>query len=167
MSTINPLLGGKYEIIYDDGSRYTGEMHNNRITGQGRMEYADGRIYEGTFDNGRWDGYGNAYFPSNNSRYEGIWSNNLREGKGQTTYYNEDGSIFAFHYGDYHNDIIDGHLRSEFSDGTVVEGYSFKGFVPAKDIVISYGSKYYDEKLRFCQYKGYVTYENNCYVKNG
>ena len=167
MSTINPLPGGKYEIIYDDGCRYTGEMHNNRITGQGRMEYADGRIYEGTFDNGRWDGYGNAYFPSNNSRYEGIWSNNLREGKGQTTYYNEDGSIFAFHYGDYHNDIIDGHLRSEFSDGTVVEGYSFKGFVPTKDIVISYGSKYYDEKLRFCQYKGSVTYENNWYVKNG
>ena len=167
MSTINPLLGGKYEIIYDDGSRYTGEMHNNRITGQGRMEYADGRIYEGTFSDGRWDGYGNAYFPSNNSRYEGIWSNNLREGKGQTTYYNEDGSVFAFHSGDYHNDIIDGHLRSEFSDGTVVEGYSFKGFVPTKDIVISYGSKYYDEKLRFCQYKGSVTYENNWYVKNG
>ena len=167
MSTINPLPGGKYEIIYDDGCRYTGEMMNNRITGQGRMEYADGRIYEGTFSDGRWDGYGNAYFPSNKSRYEGIWSNNLREGKGQTTYYNEDGSVFAFHSGDYHNDIIDGHLRSEFSDGTVVEGYSFKGFVPTKDIVISYGSKYYDEKLRFCQYKGSVTYENNWYVKNG
>ena len=74
MSTINPLPGGKYEIIYDDGARYTGEMINNRITGQGRMEYADGRIYEGTFSDGRWDGYGNAYFPSNNSRYEGIWS---------------------------------------------------------------------------------------------
>ncbi len=167
MSTINPLPGGKYEVIYDNGSHYTGEMHNNRITGQGRMEYADGRIYEGTFDDGRWDGYGNAYFPSNNSRYEGIWSNNLREGKGQTTYYNEDGSVFAFHYAVYHNDIIDGHLRSEFSDGTVVEGYSFKGFVPSSDIVISYGSKYFDEKLRFCQYKGSVTYENNWYLKNG
>ena len=167
MSSINPLPGGKYEIIYDDGCRYTGEMMNNRITGQGRMEYADGRIYEGTFSDGRWDGYGNAYFPSNNSRYEGIWSNNLREGKGQATYYNEDGSVFAFHSADFHNDIIDGHLRSEFSDGTVVEGYSFKGYVPTKDIVISYGSKYFDEKLRFCQYKGSVTYENNWYVKNG
>ena len=167
MSTINPLPGGKYEIIYDDGARYTGEMINNRITGQGRMEYADGRIYEGTFSDGRWDGYGNAYFPSNNSRYEGIWSNNLREGKGQATYYNEDGSVFAFHSADFHNDIIDGHLRSEFSDGTVVEGYSFKGYVPTKDIVISYGSKYFDEKLRFCQYKGSVTYENNWYVRNG
>ena len=167
MGSTRRLPDGRYEIKYDDGSLYTGEMQGGRISGEGRMEYSDGRIYEGGFDDGRWDGYGNAYFPSNNSRYEGGWSLNLREGKGKTTYYNNDGSVFAVHKADYHNDIIDGHLRSEFSDGTVVEGYRFKGFVPSSDIVISYGGRYYDEKLRHWQYKGSVTYENDWYRKNG
>ena len=164
---ITRLPGGLVEIRYSDGSYYKGEYLNNRISGQGRMEYADGRIYEGGFDDGRWDGYGDAYFPSNDSRYEGDWSLNLREGYGQTTYYNKDGSIFAQHYADYHNDIIDGKLRSEFQDGTVVTGDHFKGFSATGPVVIRYGFDYYDPNLRNCVYEGDVVYMDNWYRKEG
>lgn len=169
MSTrVTPLPGGKYDIKYEDGSHYVGEMQNNRITGKGRLDYADGRVYEGYFDDGRWHGKGNAYFPSNRSRYEGDWVLNKREGNGKTTFYNEDGSVFAIHEGEYHNDVIDGNLRSEFfEDGTYFECKNSLDYAPRGPVHIKYGPKYFDTSLRGWTYSGFATYENSWYIRNG
>ena len=123
---------------------------------------------EGHFTDDCWDGYGNAYFPSNKSRYEGEWKMNIREGKGKTTFYNDDGSVMAVHVADYHNDIIDGNLESTFyNDGTYFECKDCKDYRPEGPIYIKYGPDYFDESLRGWIYSGFATYENNWYVRNG
>lgn len=167
-ANVKYLQDGRVELTFENGDYYIGPLVNNTITGNGYMKYADGRTYEGNFTNDRWDGYGNAYFPSNKSRYEGFWKDNIREGKGTTTFYNDDGSIFAVHDADYHNDIVDGSLRSEFySDGTLVSGDHFKDYEAIGPVTIYYGFQYFEEDLRCWQYEGYTTYENNWYVRNG
>ena len=162
------LNDGRVDLSFDNGDHYIGDLKGNKITGSGVMEYADGRIYEGHFTNDCWDGYGNAYFPSNNSRYTGYWKMNKREGRGTTTFYNEDGSIFAVHEADYHDDIIDGELRSRFTaDGTTVEIKNARDYAAVGPALIKYGPGYFDESLRGWTYSGFTTYENNWYVRNG
>lgn len=162
------LNDGRVELNFDNGDRYIGDLKDNKITGNGLMEYADGRTYEGHFTDDCWDGYGNAYFPSNNSRYTGYWKMNKREGRGTTTFYNKDGSVFSVHEADYHNDIIDGQLKSRFtSDGTTVEITEAKDYAAVGPVLIKYGPGYFDESLRGWTYSGFTTYENNWYVRNG
>lgn len=162
------LNDGRVELNFDNGDRYIGDLKDNKITGNGRMEYADGRIYEGHFTNDCWDGYGNAYFPSNNSRYTGYWKMNKREGRGTTTFYNQDGTVFSVHEADYRDDLIDGSLKSRFtSDGTTVEINESRDYAAVGPVLIHYGPGYFDESLRGWTYSGSTTYENNWYVRNG
>ncbi len=162
------LNDGRVDLTFDNEDHYIGDLKGNSITGNGLMEYSDGRTYEGHFTNDCWDGYGNAYFPSNNSRYTGSWKMNKREGHGTTTFYNKDGSIFAVHEADYHNDIIDGQLKSRFTaDGTTVEIKESKDYAAVGPALIHYGPGYFDESLRGWTYSGFTKYENHWYVRNG
>ena len=162
------LNDGRVDLLFDNGDHYTGDLKGKKITGNGLMEYADGRIYEGHFTDDCWDGYGNAYFPSNNSRYTGYWEMNKREGRGTTTFYNKDGSVFCVHEADYHNDIIDGQLKSRFTtDGTTVEINEAKNYAAVGPALIRYGPGYFDESLRGWTYSGFTKYEKNWYVRNG
>lgn len=162
------LSDGRVDLTFENGDHYTGDLKGNKITGNGKMEYADGRIYEGHFTDDCWDGYGNAYFPSNKSRYTGYWKMNRREGRGTTTFYNDDGSVFAVHEADYHDDLIDGQLKSRFTkDGTTVEINQAKDYAAVSPVTIKYGPGYFDETLRGWTYSGLTTYENSWYVRNG
>ena len=165
---------GTYETdnFSDDDPRswYRGEMINDTFTGQGYMEYKDGKVYNGHLNNGNWDGYGIATFPLSDGSYEiykGYWKNNLRQGKGTTTFQDADMTIRSTHDTCYNNDLIDGPLVSRFSDGTVVSGSSFYNYAPRGPMKIEYGKDYFDESLQGCVHEGLFTYENSWYVRNG
>ena len=44
------LNDGRVELTFTNGDIYTGDLKDNKITGNGIMKYADGRIYDGHFN---------------------------------------------------------------------------------------------------------------------
>ena len=162
----NRLRDGWKEVRFANGSYYQGEYINKTITGEGIMHYADGRVYEGSFLNGEWHGYGKATFPSNGECYEGYWRHNLREGNGKTTYRNQDGSLVSVITGTYHNDIADGHVRIEWSNGDAIEG-QFTKYTPTGPVRYEYGPDREDFFLRGAVFEGRMDFINNTYVREG
>ena len=164
---------GSYEVSFKDGDPrdwYKGQMINDTFTGYGYMEYKDGKTYTGELTNGDWNGYGVAVFRTDQFTeiYEGSWTRNVRQGSGKTSFYRPgEEEPYAVHEAWYENDKIDGPLLSHFSDGTIVEGAKFSGYVPQGPMTIWYGKNYYDESLRGCVHEGLFSYENNWYVRNG
>ena len=69
------------EIIFEDGTRYEGEIHQNKITGEGKYFFPSGATYEGTLLNGLRHGSGK-YVSPEGITYEGEWKNGLKDGKG-------------------------------------------------------------------------------------
>ena len=45
--------------MWNDGSLYQGEWHENMANGYGRLIHADGDIYEGQWNNDKAQGKGN------------------------------------------------------------------------------------------------------------
>ena len=68
-------------ILFPDGTKYEGEIHSNRITGQGKYYFPSGAKYTGGVLNGLRDGYGK-YFSPEGVTYEGEWKEGLKNGKG-------------------------------------------------------------------------------------
>ena len=68
-------------IIFPDGTKYEGDIHSNRITGEGKYYFPSGAKYTGNILNGLRDGYGK-YFSPEGVIYEGEWKEGLKHGKG-------------------------------------------------------------------------------------
>lgn len=156
---------GKYELVFENGDRYTGDLTPDRkITGYGRMEYRDGRIYTGHFLNDTWDGYGKAEFDG--STYEGEWKNNLRNGKGKTTFFGEDGSELVVYEGEYVDDRMDGHFLVAFPDGYTYEG-RFKGYDPIGITRVTFPDGTANPDWRGAVYEGDVRVIDNKFMLQG
>ena len=69
------------EILFEDGTRYEGEIHQNKITGEGKYYFPSGATYEGTLLNGLRHGSGK-YVSPEGITYEGEWKYGLKDGKG-------------------------------------------------------------------------------------
>ena len=69
------------------GDYYEGDFLNGKRHGKGVYKYQSGNIYEGDFVEGRKEGYGIFYFKERNEieTYEGMWLNDMAEGKGSNT----------------------------------------------------------------------------------
>ena len=52
------------KIVWDDGSVYTGEIHNFLPNGTGRKGYPEGSVYFGHWWNGLRDGHGRLSYPN-------------------------------------------------------------------------------------------------------
>ena len=117
------------EIIFEDGTRYEGEIHQNKITGKGKYYFPSGSIYEGYLLNGLRNGVGK-YVSPEGITYEGEWRNGLKHGKGimkrdSMTYEGEwkDGSIYGYGKIKWENgNLYDGQFKKNhiFGDGYMV-----------------------------------------------
>lgn len=163
---VNYLPDGRVELTFENGDYYRGDLTNGEITGQGFMRYADGRTYEGSFLQDQWHGYGKATFPSNHSSYEGMWSHNVREGKGTTKFYNDDNTVSVTYIAEYHNDVIDGDCRTEFANGDVMEATQ-KGYEAIGEVKYSYGLKRDNQALAGWTYVGPMPIVDNAYTRQG
>lgn len=86
-------------IHYEDGSKYEGEIKQNRIrNGVGKMTYKDG------------------------SYYNGEWKNGRRHGKGTMKYCEDNALNMDFYYGDWVNDNKDGIGVVKWLNGTIFRG---------------------------------------------
>jgi len=108
------------EVIFPDGSRYTGEVVDGKPHGRGVQVWQDASRYEGTFKNGLPDGSG-LWNSSDGSSYQGDVKANEFHGAG--TYVWPDGSSYIGHYvrGKRH-----GRGLYRWADGSSYDG-DFKG----------------------------------------
>ena len=68
-------------IVFPDGTKYEGEIHSNKISGEGKYYFPSGAKYTGSVLNGLRDGFGKYYSPEG-VIYEGEWKSGLKNGKG-------------------------------------------------------------------------------------
>ncbi len=102
-------------IVWEDGSKYEGEIQYGKINGQGKLFFADGSTYEGELKDEIIHGYGTMIY-EDGSRYVGEWKNGYREGQGALIY--SDGTEYL---GEFESDQIHGEGSMILSSG---ESYS-------------------------------------------
>ena len=72
----------KGNIIWFDGSKYSGNLAGSVISGRGTYTWPDGTRYEGSFKNNQRHGKGSMIL-LDNSKWSGKWKNNKKNGKGK------------------------------------------------------------------------------------
>ena len=78
----NNKAQGNGEIIFKNGSRFIGEMHEDCWHGKGCFIYNDGKMYKGNFKNGKQHGYGEITFSNSLCSYKGYFKDNCPHGHG-------------------------------------------------------------------------------------
>lgn len=112
---ISEAKNGMVEIIYHDGSKYFGEVQDQKKHGKGKLELSNGESYEGYFKMDNMDGFGK--YITEPLTYEGNWQNGLQNGKGVETW--QDGSTFK---GEFKNGVKHGKGIYEWDDGAKYDG---------------------------------------------
>ena len=102
-------------IVFPDGTKYEGEIHSNKISGEGKYYFPSGAKYTGNVLNGLRDGYGKYYSPEGVT-YEGEWKCGLKNGKGKMK------SDSMTYDGDWEMGNIHGKGKIKWDNGNVFEG---------------------------------------------
>ena len=102
-------------ILFSDGTKYEGEIHSNKISGEGKYYFPSGAKYSGHLLNGLRDGFGK-YFSPEGVSYEGEWKGGLKEGHGTMKCEN------MTYEGEWIKGNIDGQGKIRWENGNMYEG---------------------------------------------
>ena len=102
-------------LIFPDGTKYEGEIHNNKISGLGKFTFPTGATYTGEVLNGFRNGKGIYHNPIGIT-YEGEWKNGLKNGKGKMT------RLSMVYEGEWLNGNITGQGKIRWENGNIYEG---------------------------------------------
>ena len=132
-------------ILFADGTKYEGEIHANKISGEGKYYFPSGAKYSGQLLNGLRDGFGK-YFSPEGITYEGEWKMGLKEGKGVMKCQN------MTYDGEWKKGNIDGEGKIKWENGNIYEG-EFKinhingyGYMIWHDLLEKYIGKWENDK---------------------
>lgn len=101
---------GTADLVFDNGTKYNGEVKNGYFNGTGKIVFPDGSSYSGNLYNAVMQGKG-SYQATNGDKYDGNFNNNTYYGKGIYVY--ADGTkITADKY-------VDGYFSGTAVEGTV------------------------------------------------
>ena len=102
-------------ILFPDGTKYEGEIHSNKISGEGKYYFPSGAKYTGNIINGLRDGYGK-YFSPQGVTYEGEWREGLKHGRGKMVIEN------MTYEGEWGDGQINGKGKIKWENGNIFEG---------------------------------------------
>ena len=102
-------------IIFPNGTKYTGTIQNNEITGEGEYIFSNGSTYMGQVVNGLRDGEG-IFQSVDGIIYEGEWKRGLKHGKGRIIQGNMEME------GEWKEGVICGKCRIRWKSGNLFEG---------------------------------------------
>ena len=102
-------------IIFPNGTKYTGTMLNNEITGEGEYTFSNGSTYVGSVLNGLRDGKG-IFQSIDGIIYEGEWKKGLKHGKGKIKQGNMELE------GEWREGVIWGKCRIKWKSGNIYDG---------------------------------------------
>ena len=132
-------------ILFSDGTKYEGEIHSNKISGEGKYYFPSGAKYNGHLLNGLRDGYGK-YFSPEGVTYEGEWKAGLKDGRGLMKCQN------MSYEGEWKKGNIDGEGKIRWENGNIYEG-EFKinhingyGYMIWHDLLEKYIGKWKNDK---------------------
>ena len=132
-------------ILFSDGTKYEGEIHSNKISGEGKYYFPSGAKYNGHLLNGLRDGYGK-YFSPEGVTYEGEWKAGLKDGRGLMKCEN------MSYDGEWKKGNIDGEGKIRWENGNIYEG-EFKinhisgyGYMIWHDLLEKYIGKWKNDK---------------------
>ena len=132
-------------ILFSDGTKYEGEIHSNKISGEGKYYFPSGAKYTGHLLNGLRDGYGK-YFSPEGVTYEGEWKGGLKDGKGTMKCEN------MTYEGQWKKGNIDGEGKIRWANRNIYEG-EFKinhingyGYMIWHDLLEKYLGKWENDK---------------------
>ena len=144
-STNDEKKNDKCIIVFSDGTKYEGEIHENKISGEGKYYFPTGAKYHGHLLNGLRDGFGK-YFSPEGVIYEGEWKKGLKNGKGLMK---RDNMTYE---GDWKNGCIDGSGKIKWENGNIYNG-EFKenhisgyGFMIWYNLLEKYFGKWKNDK---------------------
>ena len=127
-SQLIPKTIGINQIIYTDGSHFTGTVKNNQPNGMGKFIYANGNWEEGFFKNGKLYGNGKSYDRSLQRLATGFFDGDILKGK--ILYKWANGDIFKGHAEINANKLTHGtfFIKEKGAEaGTFINGKWFKG----------------------------------------
>ena len=133
------------QIIFEDGTKYEGEIHQNKISGEGKYYFPSGATYEGSLLNGLRHGTGK-YISPEGITYEGEWKNGLKDGKGIMKRGN------MTYEGDWREGRIWGNGRIKWENGNLYEGefrmnhIEGNGYMVWYDLLEKYIGKWKNDK---------------------
>lgn len=107
---------GSFEIKYDDGSTYVGNLKNNQRHGVGTLSSATGEEYVGEFVDGKRHGVGTTKSRSGN-KYEGDFADDLMHGSGTLIL-----SRGIKYVGEFARGKIHGNGTMHYPDGSIYVG---------------------------------------------
>ena len=89
------VLGGRLiqgNVTWLDGTKYSGSLTNNYITGRGTYTWPNGTRYEGSFKKSERSGKGSMY-EKDGTKWSGKWKNNEKNGKGKI--FDKEGNLIS------------------------------------------------------------------------
>ena len=102
-------------ITFPNGTKYTGTMLNNEITGEGEYIFSNGSTYTGSVLNGLRDGKG-IFQSVDGIIYDGEWKKGLKHGKGKIIQGNMEME------GEWKEGVIWGKCRINWKSGNLFDG---------------------------------------------
>lgn len=132
-------LDGSCQMIFAEGSTYTGNCSMNRPHGYGDLKLKTGSIemYVGNFVQGKKSGKGKTVF-RDGSYYEGEYANDLPEGHGKY-FFHRSGIIYI---GQFHKGLRHGSGTESHPIGVTYQGQLKNDLRHGKGVMIITGKKY-------------------------
>ena len=100
------------------GLQYSGEWHEDAMSGRGRFYFKNGDLFEGRFESGEAHGLGMLNRTSNGDVYMGEWRRGERTGSGALWF----GTTGDKYVGEFHNGRKHGHGNMTYSAGSTIVG---------------------------------------------
>jgi len=116
-------------FIFQDQSKYEGNLKSNNMEGYGKLINIEGDFYEGVFKNNKFHGDG-ILIKSNGDKYKGEFLDGYKHGTGEENYNN---GVYTYK-GIFKNNLKNGEGKLNKSDKFVYQGCFFMDMMDGKGI---------------------------------